>query len=300
MKTFFLRIKRFWNDYPQWSSVLIAVFSFILLQVASGVISNSAYNWYQTNFIPWSTKVVTINNFILLIAIVSFLFIGITGWLIGKSTNIQTVQASLFEYNNYLRILRGIHAISYLKLMVEINKQIQLIFERNPNPSTLEKLIDKFFLAITDCLGSDSILGGAIILPDENAPDWLSFWRMSPDQPLSPKRFFIGKTHANSKDMHLRGAAGTAYLNNQYRIVKIADAKLGVSDDPSFHKFDLERPKTPYLSFILLPIHWRDKVIGILTIEGKEQDTFDFENITWLQGIADLLGTILFLFKNVS
>lgn len=160
-------------------------------------------------------------------------------------------------------------------------------------------MIDKFFLAVFNYLGNEEILGGAIILPDEKEPDWLSFWRMSPDQPLSPKRFFIGKAEENSKEFHLRGGAGTVYLTNNYKIIKITDRKSGTSDETSFRKFNIERPETPYLSFILLPIRWKNKVVGVLTIEGKKQDTFDFENITWLQELADILGTILFIFGKV-
>jgi hypothetical protein len=300
MKNFFQKVKLFWKNHPQWSSILLAVFSFVLLQIVSGVISSSAYNWFQSIFIPWSTKQILINNFILLAIIFVLLVMGIAGWLIGKSSNTQIPQATLLEYNNQLRLLGNVHATSYLNLIIEINKQIQLGFETRSDSDTLEKLIDKFFLAVFDCLGNEAVLGGAIILPDIKSSDWLSFWRMSPDQPLSPKRFFIGKAKENSKDFQLRGAAGTVYLNNHHRIVKITDPKSGTSDDLSFHKFVLERPETPYLSFILLPIHWKKKVIGVLTIEGKERDTFDFENITWLQGLADILGTILWIFGKVS
>lgn len=300
MKIYFQKIKRFWKNHPQWSSVLVAILSFILLQIASGVISNSAYTWFQVKFIPWSTKTIAINNLVLLVITFASAVIGVIGWLIGKSTGTQSPQATLLEYNNHLRLLGSVHSTSYLNIMIEINKQIQSGFELKSDPSTLEKLIDKFFLTIFNHLGVEAILGGAIILPDESSPDWLSFWRMSPDQPLSPKRFYIGKTQANTKNSHLRGAAGTVYLSNQYKVVKITDAKSGTSDDSSFHNFNIERPKTPYLSFILLPIHWKDKVAGVLTIEGKDQDTFDFENITWLQGVADLLGTILFLFGKVN
>ena len=119
---------------------------------------------------------------------------------------------------------------------------------------------------------------------------------------INPKDIqkFVGKSKPDTKDDYPRGSAGTVFLNDKSRIIKIKDAKLGISDDPSFYKFDIKRPKTPYLSFILFPIHWKKNVIGVLTIEGKEQDTFDFENPIWLQGIADLLGTILFLFKKVK
>lgn len=297
MKTLSLMVLKFWRDHPQWSGLITAIVSFILLQVLSGIISNSAYNWFQKIFLPWSTKVATISNITLLTIVLVSIFIGVIGWFIGKVTNIQTSKISPFEKNNYLRILHGIHSASYLELIFDINKQIQNNFDLTKNQTNLETLIDKFFLSLFDHFGTDIIQGGGILLPDEKSPDWLAFWRMSPDQPLSPKRFYIGK---DAEKNNSRGAAGTAYFQDNLKIIKIKDAKSGISNDPSFHKFEFERPITPYLSFIILPIHWKAKVVGVLTIEGKEQDTFDFEDISWLQGLTDILGTILYLFGKVS
>lgn len=95
MKNFIKKIKQFWKEHPQWSSVLIAIFSFIFLQIASGVISNSAYFWYEEKFVPWSAQPITINNLLLLGIAFTVFFIGIVGWAIGKANNTQLSQATL-------------------------------------------------------------------------------------------------------------------------------------------------------------------------------------------------------------
>jgi hypothetical protein len=201
--------------------------------------------------------------------------------------------------------MRNQQVVEYYHLLAELNEQIQWGFERGAKADDLEPLIGQFFLSVFRYMGREVVNGGGILLPDKASADWLCFWRMSPDQMISPKRFYVGPETQDLPGQHPRGVAGLVYLDGKPRIVNMVNRTRGEADTAEYHIFDMTKlghPRyvTPYEAFICLPIHWGRRTVGVLSIESQRLSSFDSFSADMLQPVADCLGMMLFLFRLVG
>lgn len=242
------------------------------------LISNANLNYYQLIFI-------------------SAIFFVI-GLIIQKRIYINKLffWSLISNINNLDRYLGEFKKEIYLEMIRDVIQIQQKAIVGN-SAQCLNKFINSFFCIIFKYYGVNIVNSGGIILRDRNEPEFLSFWKMSQDQNISSKKFFIGKSINTKHDKKYRGTAGTVYLEKKPRIVKIIDRKTGVADDSSFHNFNIDRPIVPYASFICLPIIWNEISVGVLSIESQEIDSFSKDDMIFLVDVSKLLGEILFHYE---
>ena len=267
---------RYIFDPSKKITIRTAVVAVILITVAweliTGAAGNYIYDLYKNSIHPLLIRNMSFNYYelisLLLIIVILSLYIAIL---------LRRQQKRLFgirELNEFSDMLGEGRARLYWNMLSEINSTCQEALD-DKNNNHLGDVVGKLF---------------KIIFPDDNDKDILRFWFMSPDQPLSPKRFNIGKTE---KDDLPRGTAGKVFLSQKPHIVRIIDREKGLADDSSFHNFGLDRPITPYASFMALPIIWNNKSIGVLSIESQKRDGFSDEDTPFLEEIAKAIAGLL-------
>jgi hypothetical protein len=300
------KIKLWLRQHPILSAYIAGILTWIIVQALGGIVGNSAYDYWIREWLPWLKKQATINN---------LTFIGvstmalITGFVLSRLYSIRSPinnnNLSISDLSTYLKWARNQELIAYQKIMDKINQNFQASLFSGCTETELNDLIDKYFLTIFHYLNPEIVNGGGILLIDAQNPDWLYFWRMGPDQSESPKRFFIGPEGNVKGNKFPRGVAGFVFLQDKTQIVKILNRLNGDADNKMFHNFDMAKlghPRyvIPYNSFICLPVHFNFRVVGVLSLESQNSDTFDEESVKLLQPIADLLGTILYSHGKLS
>ncbi len=287
----------------QWKGALVgSAVSWLIFVALGGVIEYYAVKIWNENIYPWLLKQAQINNLILLLLGLT-LFVSLLYLIrIRQSKDIYD-GIRISTISSIMMRLRDKDITKYQILMDNINKLIQENLSETTEEQ-LNSLTEDIYQTIFKTLGPAIIDGAGILLPDGKDPNWLYFWSMNASQKRSQKKFFIGPDGLVSVD-NVRGIAGHVYREQKPDIVNIHDRSTGESDNPKYHIFDMSRLgparfNIPYDSFICLPIHWKNRIVGVLSIESQKQRMFDEESKTNLQPVADQIGTILYLFGKIE
>ncbi|MCQ3936567.1 MAG: hypothetical protein DPW18_05915 [Chloroflexi bacterium] len=269
------------------TAIVIAFLITAAWELITGAAGNFIYDLYIDSVHPLLLMNIKFNYYELILLLLIIVVLSI--YIVILVRNQRKRLFGIRELNEFSSLLGEGRARLYWSMLSEINKICQEAID-DKNNNHVEEVIGKLFKAIFRHLDVKFFQGGAIILPDDKDKETLKFWFMSPDQPLSPKRFNIGKTEKNEVP---RGTAGKVFLTQKPHIVRIMDREKGLADDSSFHNFGLDRPITPYASFIALPIIWNNKSIGVLSIESQTKDGFSEDDTPYLEEIAKAIAGLL-------
>jgi GAF domain-containing protein len=293
MDSFLEKIRYFFGSSKKISvraAILIAFLSPIIWELATGAAGNFIYDLYKGSVHPLLLMNIKFNYYELILLLLIIVALAISVAVLVKNQRKRLF--GIRELNEFTSLLWEGRARLYWDMLSEINRTCQEAID-DKNGNRIEDVVGKIFKSIFLHLDVKIFLAGAIILPDDKDKDVLRFWFMSPDQSLSPKRFNVGKAE---RDDLPRGTAGKVYLTQKPHIVRIIDREKGLADDTSFHNFGLDRPITPYASFIALPIIWNNKSIGVLSIESQKKDGFSNDDTPYLEEIAKAIASLLVSF----
>lgn len=294
------KLRWYWDNHPRLMGLAVGALTFIATAALSDIVGSLFSGWFTEIFIPWMKLRVSVTNFSLIIGAIFFLVFGIavTNLVIKQKTDLDKptistlnafgLAASYYQLNSFFTLTRKIDGL------------LQKSLTNGANEKELENFVDQFFISTFQHFGVNVLKGGGILLPNIVEADWIHFWRSAPDTVLSKKHFYIGAK--SSKEFNkLRGSSGRVFTENKQRIIKITSREKGVANDPDFRYFesDHKRAEIPYSAFLSSPIHYQEKVIGVLTIESNEHDTFTPENMGYFQILVDKVGDALVLHGKV-
>ncbi len=289
MDEIILMLRILWNWIKDNRLISIAILSSGSVFLA--ITSSFLFEWIRDSVLPWMSLSST-KNYIVIIVICTIT--AIIGILFGLVVAINSFKR--YFKGQKVHNLNNIHTLKltlFWELMCEINKLIQSSIH-NTSKEALEDIIDNYFYLIFENLGIDSIRGGAIFLVKPSDENFLYYWFGSKTkQGKSEKEFYIGEYTKDQKEKTPRGTTGKVFRNDKPIIINILDQKEGIADDPSYYKFD-KKPTSRYDSFVAIPIHWADSVIGVLSIESYEKYTFQNDDLPLLQSVTDRMGNILY------
>ncbi|MBK9924174.1 MAG: GAF domain-containing protein [Anaerolineales bacterium] len=290
MESFLDKLRYLFNPSKKVSlrtAVGIALLVTFGWELITGAAGNFVYDLYKNTVHPLLLTNIKFNYY----ELVSLLLVIVVllAYVIALVRNQRKRLFGIRELNEFTNMLEEGRARLYWEMLSEINRICQRALD-DKNGNRIEDVVGKIFKSLFVYLDVKIFQGGAIMLPDEKDKDVLKFWFMSPDQPLSPKRFNIGKVERIDLP---RGTAGKVYLMQKPHIVKIVDREKGMADDTSFHNFGLDRPITPYAAFMALPIIWNNKAIGVLSIESQKKDGFSDNDTSYLEEIAKAIAGLL-------
>lgn len=272
---------------------------YFVLRVIEEIIGNYGYETFKSVIHPTLKRSLYTNYYSIIgIAIAVSLISLLIAHLYFRNVT-QGFVPSLTTLNRFQNTLHSLRSKLFWEIGREISDNMQGTLQAG-DEAALDAFVNHYFMVIFKHLGVNTFCAGGVLLPDEDSPDTLSFWRMSPDQALSPKKFYIGQTRLDGNLIHPRGTAGTVFREGAARIVRILNRETGEADDPTFHRFNIDRPLTPYASFISLPIKWDNQVVGVLSIECQDVDGFSSDDGTYLEETAKILGTVLFYFNKIQ
>jgi len=197
------------------------------------------------------------------------------GWMIGKA---KTKRLSI-----------------YCELLTRLNQMQQAAIEDKVEES-MERYIGDFFDAVCEQPTLEHVHAAAIFLLDDKDPDWLVAWGFSSKKGKSAKRFFVGKQTGDREDRAAPGVAGTVFIEGKPQIVNL-DRK-GRADHPMYHRFR-EKSTSAYRSFVVSPIRWNGKPVGVLSLESNTRKVFTDDEKPWYQAFADSVGNALYHFGRV-
>lgn len=287
----FLDKFRYVFDPSKKVSVRTAIVAAILIAVAweliTGAAGNYVYDLYKDSIHPFLLMKIDFNYYELILLLLTIFVLSVYTVILIRNQRKRFF--GIRELNEFSTLLGEGRATLYWNMLSEINRICQKALD-DKNDNRIEDVFGKIFKSIFNHLDVEFFQGGAIILPDDTEKEILRFWFMSPDQPLSPKQFNVGKAERNDVP---RGTAGNVFISQKPHIVRIIDREKGFADDSSFHNFGLDRPITPYASFIALPIIWNSKSIGVLSIESQRKDGFSDVDTPYLQEIARAIAALL-------
>jgi len=291
---------RYFFRYRFYTGYFLGIITWLLIESIKGIVEDTAVKFWSSTLVPWLIGKDSISNLLILTIIV---IVAIISAVISKlfAKNNQEFYNSITDKSSLVEYLR-IKEISGLYLLFDrITHLIQDHLSSTPNEENQNEIISEFFLSIFRTFNPRLFTGGGIILPESEGKEWLYFWKMAPDNPISPKKFYIGNEKEGKNPKFPRGIAGNVFLDGKPRFANISDPETAESDSEDYHKFDmaqLGQPRyiVPYSSFVCLPIFLNKTIIGVLSIECQKIGIFNHMNIELLRPISDQLGTILFLF----
>lgn len=228
--------------------------------IAAGIWEGIAHSW-QISTALWIP---------ILIFVTFTLSSLLSGWLIGRR-KVQRVR-------------------TYCSILHDIIKEQHAGLEGGDR-GALEKAVSKFFGILCDSTTLNHVHGGVIFSVDNKDPQWLVTTMFSAKKGRSAKKFFVGHQNGGAQEGSAPGAAGTAFLQNSPLIVRFG--LKGRPDNRMYHQFHL-KPTSTYRSFIVSPIRWKDKPIGVLSLESTIRNGFAEGEKIWYQLIADQLAVILY------
>ncbi len=271
-------IKNWAKKNPFVSGPLLAFITWIFLQIFGEIAGGEAYQFYLDNI---KGEVINIQAPILILVILFIILVS----------SLFTI---LIKGNLEERKKTVVHR-TYFSL-AEISHEIQFLCEGNIKEN-IRDFLDKLFKSIIQHFRNEHVFGVGVLVPDSQDSDYLAFWRMNPHRKKSQKRFYIGAQFDKTKE---RGIAGSVFMSGDAEICNYLDKKNGKTDNPNFFKFQnviQGGRRTPYTSFICLPICWNNNVIGVLSIESTDMEAFDDDYKIWLEPIADILGVAIYLYN---
>ena len=290
----FSKLRWYWDNHPQLTALAIGALTFLATAALSDVVGSLFSGWLTKVLIPWMKLSVSVTNFLLMIGALVFLAVGVlvTNFVIKQKTDYERPTIST---HNALGLAASYYQLSsFYRLTKKIDDLLRESLENGADEKALENFVDQFYISIFQHFGVNVLKGGGILLPHIVDTDWLHFWRSAPDTVLSKKHFYIGAKKSREFNK-LRGSSGRVYTENKPRVIRIINREKGIANDPDFRYFDSDhkRAEIPYSAFLAIPIHFREKVVGVLTVESNEPDTFTDENIEYFQTLVDKVGDAL-------
>ena len=270
--------------------VFLVVITFVVLNILSGLIGNSAFYWSAP---PWFkptwesiTKIVEINSLIILsvIAVVSSIGFCYFGYKSRKLNKALTATDSITELDDsLLRLLTNLVSKHELKSKQDLQKETQRLLH--------ELLRD----ATRTILGEQNRGSAAILIPNSSTPneEYLEILVSHRISSLSVARtkYYIGEDELKEDD---RGTEGVAFLKKRACTGYIKQKEDGIwfCEDTNFINNDDFRMQPLYRSFVNVPIIGPKsggdvKCLGIICFYSQDLNTFDtLQSQALLQSIS--------------
>jgi len=299
----FSRFKRYWKDHPGLTGLIFGVIGFVATAALSELIGGIISGWLVDVLYPWLIRSTSTANWLLFVGFV--ITLGAVALLTIRLIipSIQSNTAPTISTRNAFVLASSYYKLeSYLQLLHKVDDLLRQSLVKGRNEESLREFIDKFYITVFRQYGIDKLMGGDILLIDEESSNWLFGWHAAPGKPGTNKRFFIGPENQRDETKP-RGTSGMVFLENKPRIVQIFDRQRGITDDPDFHYFNQEedqRAAIPESSFVSIPMHWRDNVIGVITLHSNQLNTFSQDDLPHFQHMADKVGDALALHGRIK
>jgi len=274
------------------SALIFAFISTVFFNILLNFFGDAWYAYYIDNIHPILLMKYSISLYYLTLAVLIIVILITINIIVVRSRSKFILK--IHDLNKFSDLLTD----SRSQVHWELRRRIEQIYQKGRDDKSNVKIVmDRIFKTILTMFSVEDYTGGAIILPEKTDPTTLKFWYSSPDQQLSPKCFSVAKS---GKKRYPRGTAGTVFLDQKPRVVNIINRETGEADDKSFHNFGIDRPITPYVSFINLPLLWNRKSYGVLSLECQKKDGFSFNDFEFLQEISNRIGEILDYYQIIS